>query len=91
MNDACPVCGRDFEIEPGFYYGAMYFSYAITIILGILVLAASYYFFEDPPVLVYLCFLLGVFLILSPVSFRLSRILMLHWFGEVKYDPRARK
>ena len=29
MHDECPECGVSFEREPGFYYGAMYFSYGI--------------------------------------------------------------
>ncbi len=27
MKDRCEVCGQDFHIEPGFYYGAMFISY----------------------------------------------------------------
>ena len=91
MNSFCMACGQDFEIEPGFYYGAMYFSYAITIILGIAVLAVCYYLLGDPPVLVYLSFLMGVCLLLSPISFRLSRLLMLHWFGGITYQPPGKK
>jgi membrane associated rhomboid family serine protease len=35
MNECCPYCKQDFLIEPGFYYGAMYVSYAFTIALTI--------------------------------------------------------
>jgi uncharacterized protein (DUF983 family) len=30
MNDKCAYCGEDFQVETGFYHGAMYMSYIIT-------------------------------------------------------------
>ena len=29
MHKKCTVCQQDFEIEPGFYWGAMYIGYAL--------------------------------------------------------------
>lgn len=29
MNKKCPKCNQDFEIEPGFYWGAMYVGYGL--------------------------------------------------------------
>ena len=46
MPKKCSECGQDFEIETGFYYGAMYVSYALTIALT--VAAAD---LEDQPAL----------------------------------------
>ncbi|MEO1450452.1 MAG: DUF983 domain-containing protein, partial [Bacteroidota bacterium] len=31
MPPACPVCGQDYVIEPGFYFGASYISYALNV------------------------------------------------------------
>ena len=31
MNKECPVCKQDFVIEPGFYFGATYVSYAFML------------------------------------------------------------
>jgi uncharacterized protein (DUF983 family) len=31
MNPTCPVCKLKFEREPGYFLGAMYFSYALAI------------------------------------------------------------
>ena len=40
MHPRCPRCGLRFEREPGYFLGAMYFSYPLSIpILGILILA----------------------------------------------------
>jgi len=34
MNDQCPVCGQPFDMEPGFYYGTSYVSYALTLAIS---------------------------------------------------------
>lgn len=30
MHDNCPVCGQSFNLETGFYWGAMYIAYAYS-------------------------------------------------------------
>ena len=35
MPKACPNCWADFEREPGFYFGAAYVSYALTVALWV--------------------------------------------------------
>ncbi|MCB0400977.1 MAG: DUF983 domain-containing protein [Flavobacteriales bacterium] len=39
MPKECPHCHQDFRVEPGFYYGAMYVSYALTIAVTVAVFA----------------------------------------------------
>jgi hypothetical protein len=33
MNDRCPVCGLNFNREPGYFLGAMYLSYGLALAL----------------------------------------------------------
>ena len=33
IHKACSVCGENFEREPGFYFGAAYVSYGLTVAL----------------------------------------------------------
>src|SRR5687768_3808995 len=40
MNQACPVCAQPFNLEPGFYYGSSYVSYALSIAISVATLAA---------------------------------------------------
>lgn len=40
MPEKCSECGQDFEIETGFYYGAMYVSYGITIAITVAIFVA---------------------------------------------------
>src|SRR5262245_19136056 len=42
MNARCPICGLQFEREPGYFLGAMYFSYGLSIpLIGAALLAVS--------------------------------------------------
>jgi uncharacterized protein (DUF983 family) len=47
MNQECPVCGLDFDRgEPGYFTGAMYFSYALAIPLVALLTLFEYLIFR---------------------------------------------
>jgi hypothetical protein len=35
MHQDCPHCGFHFEIEPGFFWGAMYISYAFSVAVSV--------------------------------------------------------
>lgn len=80
MNASCAACEASFEPEPGFYFGAMYVSYAFTITLFILIWALLRGFF-NPPDWVYIAIITAAAAVFMPVSFRYSRILFLYWFG----------
>jgi hypothetical protein len=76
-------------VEPGFFYGAMYISYAFTVgimlVGGILV----FNFLNDPPAEGYVVPITTVSLLLVPANFRTARVLFIHWFSGLKYDPSA--
>jgi len=87
-HKTCPKCQLIFEREPGFFFGAMYVSYGLT--MGVLLATAFilYNFFGDPDLVVYITAVPLIVLLLLPVIFRYSRTLYLHGFGGVKYDPK---
>jgi uncharacterized protein (DUF983 family) len=87
MPVLCPVCGVAFEPEPGFFWGAMYFSYAFSVGFTMLTAFLVYFLLNNPSVLVYMSFIVPVVVLASPWSLRYSRALMLHLFGGLKYDP----
>src|SRR5262245_53100780 len=79
MNDPCPVCGLVFEREPGYFFGAMYFSYAIAVLILV-----PLYFLADWlfPRMDYLLVPLVAFipyLPLIPLVFRYSRVLWIYF------------
>ena len=40
MYDRCPVCALKFEREPGYFLGAMYVSYGLTLVPMLLLVLA---------------------------------------------------
>ncbi|RIY12225.1 DUF983 domain-containing protein [Hymenobacter rubripertinctus] len=88
MPVSCPVCDQTYEPEPGFYFGAMYISFAfstgIMLVVGLLV----YNLLGDPDTWVYVTAVALVSLLLTPLSLRYSRTLMLYLFGGTRYDPK---
>jgi uncharacterized protein (DUF983 family) len=91
MHENCLHCGFKFEIEPGFFWGAMYISYAFGVVISILFGMLAYYLFNDPDLWVYMVVIFTPLLILSPLSMRYSRVLMLYLFGEVSYKSPEEK
>ncbi|WP_317127187.1 DUF983 domain-containing protein [Hymenobacter perfusus] len=88
MPPACPVCGQAYEPEPGFYWGAMYISFAFSTGIMLVVGLAVYYLLGDPDTWVYTSAVAIVALLFTPLSLRYSRTLMLYLFGGVRYDKR---
>ncbi len=85
-HEHCPHCHLRYEREPGFFYGAMYVSYALTMAILLGSAFILYYFFGDPSTGVYIVTVIAAVILLMPVVFRYSRTLYLHAFGGVKYD-----
>lgn len=80
MPGHCPVCNKSFLPEPGFYFGAMYVSYAFTVAVTVTVWVALAVLF-DPPESVTISAMIGAVVLFMPLSFRYSRMLWLYWFG----------
>ena len=85
----CPVCNYKFETETGFYWAAMYISYGFSaglmLVLGLIAIN-----FNLPFTYIYFI-IFPLVIIISPFSFRYSRMLLLHLFSRVTFDPEAWK
>lgn len=89
MNDVCPYCGFRFEIEPGYFYAAMYVSYGLSVAQVVIAGFLTYEFTKSESPWVYLGVLLGVILLFAPFNFRYSRLILLYYLTpKVKYDPK---
>lgn len=84
MYENCPHCGLKYEQEPGFFYGAMYVSYALTVGLWVTLAVAIFTFINISPWLFLAIGVISLFLLL-PIIYRLSRAIWLNIF--VKYKP----
>lgn len=86
MFEKCQVCGIRYEKEPGFFYGAMYVSYAFSVMLMTMCGVILNMFFK-PDLWVYLVTVAGVVIVLWPVMYRYSRSIFLHFFGGIRFNP----
>lgn len=87
MPERCPVCGQNFNPEPGFYYGAMFISYIMSSFVFLLVAAVMIIYFDWS---VEGAFGMIIFLALAMYIFvlRISRSIWIHLM--IKYDPQAK-
>jgi len=81
-NEYCPHCNLRFEREPGYFYVSMFVSYAMNCaemigasvgayILGLALVYDNLWY--------YIGILFGIVLLLTPINYRYSRVILLHW------------
>jgi uncharacterized protein (DUF983 family) len=88
LHTSCAVCNEDFEREAGFYYGAMYVSYGLTVAFGVAmyILVALILGYDEITYLI----TFGIFqVLLMPIFFRLSRIVWINFFVKYKKQDKA--
>ena len=87
MHKHCPHCGLRYEIEPGYFYGAMFVSYAISGGVALVVGFLLFYLAGDPDGWVYVAVIAPLMVLIAPVNFRLSRIVWIHYVAGIRYNP----
>jgi uncharacterized protein (DUF983 family) len=87
MKAQCEVCEQVFDPEPGFYFGAMYISYAFLVAISVTSWVFLFVLFK-PAFLIYVIVILSANVLLLPLTFRYSRTLFLYGFGGIKYSTR---
>lgn len=87
VNHICPYCNLHFEREPGFFTGAMYFSYAINVAI-IAVAGVSIQFFFNPDIFVLVGCVMSASLIAMPLTFRYSRMMMMYLFSGASFNEK---
>ena len=89
----CPHCGLKFERELGYFYVAMFVSYAMNVAEMLTVGMLTYVVTGnmDSPYL-YVAVIIGGILVFSPFNFRYSRIILLYWLTQgLRYEPERTK
>ena len=87
MFDTCSVCGLTFEVEPGFFWGAMYVSYGIT--TGMMLIVGALVFILSKHNAGFWGYIIPIFLAMFssiPFTYRYSRVLMLYYFSPVSFN-----
>lgn len=89
MPEKCPVCSQRYELEPGFFYGTAYVSYALTVAISVATFVAWYVLIgmstQDSRFFWWMGINIFLLIFLQPWLMRLSRVIYLSFF--VKYDP----
>lgn len=80
VRKGCPACGRSYHREVGFYYGAMYVSYALAVATFVTVYVAVSVLFPAASAGVVVAAVLGSLLLLGPVLYALSKIIWANLF-----------
>ncbi len=83
MHEKCSRCGLKYQIEPSFFYGAMYVGYGLNVAIGIAAFLISYLIY--PSIKVAFISIIATILLLFPVVLRMSRSIYINIF--VSYDP----
>lgn len=85
MEKCCPKCGQAYELEIGFYWGAMYIAYALS---SAVCMSSTLVFMFIFNLSMMTSFTLMVILIVlvSPYVFRLARSIWLHAFVNKKNE-----
>ena len=92
MNEYCPHCGLKFEREPGYFYVAMFVSYAFNVVQMVAIGLLTYFITgEDDSPWLYIAVIFAGVVLLSPFNYRYSRIVLLYWLTPgLNYSPERR-
>ncbi len=81
MYPECSCCGQSFEPEPGFYFGAMYVSFAFSAALFLCVIFGWSFLVKEVTLTIVIITISVMVVGLLPITFRVSRAIWLHIFG----------
>ena len=88
MHEKCSHCGLRYEIEPSFFYGAMYVSYGLNVALSIATFIVSYLILDSSIKTSFIAIVVANIL-LFPFVLRWSRNIYINMF--VSFDKKFRK
>ena len=88
MHEHCSNCNTKYKIEPSFFYGAMYVSYAVGVAFGVAAFIISYVFLNASLKIAFIS-IVSTLILFGPVIMRLSRNIWINMF--MHYDKTAAK
>lgn len=87
--EKCSECGCEYSKEPGFYYGAMYVSYALGVAFFVASFVLTYLIYPQASVWVYITVIIATVILLSPWLYAMSKIIWANMF--IKYKPTKKE
>lgn len=83
MHERCPNCNFKYQIEPSFFYGAMYVSYGLSVAMSVATFVILY-MLKLNFVQIFIGIIVSLILF-TPFALRLARLIYINLF--VGYDP----
>ena len=80
MNKNCSHCQFKFEKEPGYFFGAMYVNYGLTVAQSIATYVIAQFFFTETFDLRIIPIIAVVIIAMASFNIRLSRLLWIYMF-----------
>ncbi|NRT11458.1 DUF983 domain-containing protein [Flavobacterium sp. 14A] len=88
MNENCSHCGLHYQIEPSFFYGAMYVSYGLNVAVGVAAFIISFLFIGSTLKTAFISIIVAL-IVSFPFVLRLARNIYINMF--VSYDPNFKE
>lgn len=93
MNEQCPVCGQVTDMEPGFYYGTSYVSYAVGVAISVATFIAWWvligFSLDDNRFFWWMGVNAIILVGLQPILMRLARTIWIYFF--IRYSSNWSK
>lgn len=93
MNEQCPVCGQVTDMEPGFYYGTSYVSYAVGVAISVATFIAWWvligFSLNDNRFFWWMGVNAIILIGLQPILMRLARTIWIYFF--IRYSSNWSK
>ncbi len=89
VKEKCDTCGLKYSLEPSFYHGSYYVTYALGVALFVAIWVLKALLFPEVGPGALLITMLIVLIVLSPLLYALSKIIWINFF--VKYEKERLK
>ena len=83
MHESCSHCGLKYMLEPSFFYGAMYVSYALTVAMAVAIFVICQLL--DLSLVTSLISIMVILILANPLVMRISRLLYINLF--IRFKP----
>ena len=86
IHDRCSLCNLKYRLEPSFFYGSMYVSYAVGIAFAVAAFVISNLILGADVDMTFFS-IIGTLVVFAPIIMRISRNIWINLF--VHYDKNA--
>ncbi|MFM9988367.1 DUF983 domain-containing protein [Flavobacterium sp.] len=87
MHEKCSHCETKYKIEPSFFFGAMFVSYGVSVLIGIIAFLVSHFIFKTNLKTSFVSIVISL-IALMPIIMRISRNIWINIF--IHYDKNIK-